>query len=226
MQLSGTDPGGNPLAFRIVSQPAHGAVAVTNNLATYIPEPGFVGTESFTFAAFNTWVDSNLATGTVTVAQGPYSIGASAYVPPTYPAGWPVAFTVVPTASNHTGTVTFDWDFGDGSVHSTNQYAAHAYALPGTYHWSVTSTVSTASTVNTGSIVIGSPVQLTVARGSSQVTVSWPNTIADTLLEGSSTLGPSAQWLWVTNTPAIGPSTISLTLPTVGSEFLRVRRPW
>ena len=56
--------------------------------------------------------------------------------------------------------MTFDWNFGDGSAHSTNQYAAHAYALPGTYNWTVTSTVSTASTANSGTIVIGSPVQL------------------------------------------------------------------
>jgi PKD repeat protein len=122
--------------------------------------------------------------------------------------------------------VTFDWNFGDGPTHSTNQYAAHAYALPGTYNWSVTATVSAASTTVNGSIVIGNPVQLAIARGRNQVTVSWPNTIADTLLEGTSTLGASAQWLWVTNTPTVGPGLISLTLPTTGNEFLRVRRPW
>lgn len=226
MRLPGTDPGGNPLTFRIVSQPPRGAVAVTNNLATYIPEPGFIGTETFTFAAFNTWVDSNLATGTVTVAQGPYSLGAVAYVPPTYPAGWPVAFTVTPSVTNHAGTVTFDWNFGDASAHSTNQYAAHTYALPGTYNWTVTSTVATATTATSGTIVIGNPVQLAVARTGAQVTLSWPNTIADTLLEGSGALGPLANWQWVTNLPAAGPSLLSVTLPATGTEFFRVRRPW
>jgi hypothetical protein len=224
--LPGTDPAGNPLTFRIVSQPAHGSVAVSANLATFIPEPGFVGTDTFTYAVWNTWVDSNLATGTVSVAQGPYAVGAVAHVPPTYPAAWPVAFTVVPSVTNHAGTVTFDWNFGDGSAHSTNQYAAHAYTLPGTYNWTVTSTVSTASTTNSGTIVIGNPVQLAIVRAGSQVTLSWPNTIADTLLEGTGVLGPSAQWLWVTNTPAVGPSLLSLTLPAPGNEFFRVRRPW
>ena len=127
-------------------------------------------------------------------------------MPPTYPAAWPVAFVVVPTVTNNAAPVTFDWDFGDGSAHSTNQYAAHAYTLPGTYNWSVTSTVSAASTTNNGSIVIGNPVQLGIARAGSQVTLSWPNTIADTLLEGTGVLGPSAQWLWVTNAPTVGPS--------------------
>jgi hypothetical protein len=90
----------------------------------------------------------------------------------------------------------------------------------------VISKVSTASTTNTGTIVIGSPVELTVAQVADQVVLSWPRTIADTLLEGTSVLGTSAQWLWVTNTPTVGPSLISLTLPAAGTEFFRVRRPW
>jgi len=226
IQLPGTDPGGNPLTFRIVSQPAHGSIAVSGNLATFTPEWGFVGNETFTFAAFNTWVDSNLATGTVGVAQGPFSLGASAYVPPTYPARWPVAFSVVPTVTNNATPVSYDWNFGDGSAHSTDQYATHTYALPGIYNWTVTSTVSTASSVNSGSIIIGDPVQITLARAPNQVTVSWPYTIADTLLEASGALGPSAQWQWVTNTPAAGPATLSVTLPTTANQYLRVRRPW
>ena len=57
--------------------------------------------------------------------------------------------------------------------------------------------------------MIGNPVQLSVASAGSQVTLSWPNTIADTLLEGSPVLGPSAQWQWVTNTQAAGPGLLS-----------------
>ena len=214
--------------LRIISQVANGSVGLDTNtgMATYFPNPGFVGTDHFTFAAYNGSKNSNLATGTVTVAQGPYSLGAVAHVPPTYPAAWPVAFVVVPTVTNSTAPVTFNWNFGDGSVHSTNQYAAHAYALPGTYNWSVTSTLSPASTIANGSIVIGNPVQLAYARSGGQVTLSWPSSIADTLLEGAGALGPSAQWQWVTNTPTVGPSMINLTLPAAGSEFFRVRRPW
>jgi PKD repeat protein len=185
-----------------------------------------VGSELFTFAAYDGAKNSNLATGTVTVAQGPYSMGAVAHVPPTYPAAWPVAFVVVPTVTNNAATVTFDWNFGDGSAHSTNQYAAHAYALPGTYNWSVISTVSAAFTSTSGTIVIGEPVLLSLASVGGQVTLSWPSTIADTLLEASDLLGPSSQWQWVTNTPAGGPSLPSLTLPTAGNEFFRIRRPW
>ena len=213
---------------RIITQATNGTVGLNTNtlVATYFPNPSFVGTDRFTFAAYDGARNSTLATATVTVAQGPFSIGASARVPPTYPARWPAAFGVVPAVTNNAATVTFDWDFGDGSSHSTNQYAAHAFALPGTYNWTVISRVSTASTTNTGTIVIGSPVELTVAQVADQVVVSWPRTIADTLLEGTSVLGTSAQWLWVTNTPTVGPSLISLTLPAAGTEFFRVRRPW
>jgi hypothetical protein len=213
---------------RIISQAASGSVGLNTNtgVATYFPNAGFVGTDQFTFAAYDGSKNSNLATGVVTVAQGPFSIGAAAHVPPTYPAAWPVAFTVVPTITNNAAFPAFDWNFGDGSAHSTNQYAAHAYALPGTYNWSVTSTLSTASTTTSGTIVIGNPVLLSVAHDANQVTFSWPNTIADTLLEGTSVLGPSAQWLWVTNPPAAGPGMLSLTLPATGTEFFRIRRPW
>jgi PKD repeat protein len=214
--------------LRIISQAANGSVGLNTNTgaATYFPNPGFVGTDQFTFAAYDGAKNSNLATGTVTVAQGPFSLGAAAHVPPTYPAAWPVAFAVVPTVTNNLAPVTFNWNFGDGSAHSTNQYAAHAYALPGNYNWTVTSTVSTASITTNGTIVIGQPVVLSLASAGGQVTLSWPSTIADTLLEASPLLGPSAHWLWVTNTPTTGPGLLSLTLPTAGNEVFRIRRPW
>jgi PKD repeat protein len=213
---------------RIITQATNGAVGVNTNthIATYFPNPGFVGTDRFTFAAYDGSRNSTLATGTVTVAQGPFSIGAVAHVPPTYPAALPVAFVVVPTVTNNAAPVTFDWDFGDGSAHSTNQYAAHAYAALGTYNWSVTSTVSTASTTVNGSIVIDNPVQLSLARAADNVTISWPVSVADSLLESTPDLGPSAQWRWVTNTPATGPNSLSVTVPASGNQFFRVRRPW
>lgn len=60
LSLSASDADGNPLTLRIVNQPLHGAVALTDSLATYIPEPGFAGDEEFTFAASDSKSDSNL----------------------------------------------------------------------------------------------------------------------------------------------------------------------
>jgi PKD repeat protein len=224
--LPATDPNPNPLNFRIVSQPAHGTVGVSSNLATYFADQGFVGSDTFTFAANDTWSDSNLATGTVAVAQGPYSIEVGAHAPPTYPAAWPVAFTVIPMVKNLVAPVSFDWNFGDGTAHDTNQFPAHAYAAPGVYSWSVQARAGGAEAVTNGTITIGIPVSLGIACSGDAVTVSWPNTIADTLLERSRTLGPTADWHWVTNTPVGSPALLQVTLPGSDSEFFRVRRPW
>ena len=67
--LSSSDSNsGNPRTLRIVSQPMHGAVSLAGNIATYLPESGFAGPDSFTFAAFDSFADSNL--GTVSVSVG------------------------------------------------------------------------------------------------------------------------------------------------------------
>ena len=67
VRLVGSDPNGLTLTYRIVSQPANGTVALNGNVATYMPATGFKGTDTFTFAAFDGKVDSNLGTITVTV---------------------------------------------------------------------------------------------------------------------------------------------------------------
>ena len=56
-----------PYTWRIVTQSRGGGVAVTNNQATYIPNVGFSGVDTFTFAANDGAADSTLATGKVTV---------------------------------------------------------------------------------------------------------------------------------------------------------------
>lgn len=212
--------------LRIISQPANGALGVSNNILTYFPNEGFTGSDTFTYAAWDGAKNSSLATGTVTVAQGLISIGATAHVPPTYPAGWPVAFAVVPATTNTLSPATFSWDFGDGSGPGTNQFPAHTYATPGNYNWSVVAHVPGASVTLNGAIAIGNPVALELTCVDQVATLSWPNTIADTLLESTGGHGSSASWLWVTNEPTASPSLLRVTVPSSGTEFFRVRRPW
>jgi hypothetical protein len=69
VNLVGSDPDGDPLEFRIVSQPRHGTVGWSGATATYYPDPEFAGDDSFTYAAWDGWVDSNLATVSVTVTD-------------------------------------------------------------------------------------------------------------------------------------------------------------
>jgi PKD repeat protein len=54
--------------------------------------------------------------------------------------GTPVAFTDVSTLP--TGTPTYDWEYGDGSVHGTTQNSSRLYAMPGIYPAKLTVTVN------------------------------------------------------------------------------------
>ncbi|MGK2859608.1 MAG: Ig-like domain-containing protein [Thermoanaerobaculia bacterium] len=62
-----SDLDGDPLAYRIVSKPKHGSAGISGTTVTYRPDPGFAGADSFTIAARDTSLDSNLATVSVTV---------------------------------------------------------------------------------------------------------------------------------------------------------------
>ncbi len=61
--------GSGAAIWRVVSQPANGSVGLGGSTATYYPGVGFVGTDTFTFAANSGFRDSNLATGKVVVVR-------------------------------------------------------------------------------------------------------------------------------------------------------------
>jgi hypothetical protein len=211
---------GSGLTYRIITQPINGSVGISNSVAVYFPENGFVGTDRFTFAVYNGSRNSKLGTGTVAVAQGPVTIGLTPRVPPAQPALWPVAFGLRTSVTNSVLTPVFDWNFGDGA-HSANQFATHAYAAPGNYSWSVTATVLGTTVSKSGTIAVGSPMLLTEVRTGNGVTISWPEPASDVVLESVPLLGGS--WSWVTNAPVNN----AVTLPADQAErFFRLRRPW
>lgn len=63
IDLAGTDPDGDSLAFGIATQPQHGTLAVRLGRVTYTPDAGFSGTDSFQFVA----LDGVLASAPATV---------------------------------------------------------------------------------------------------------------------------------------------------------------
>src|SRR5690606_35399926 len=67
IELKAKDADKDALTLRVVSQPAHGTAGLVGKGATYFPEPGFVGTDSFTYAAWDGKIDSNLGSVGVTV---------------------------------------------------------------------------------------------------------------------------------------------------------------
>lgn len=67
--LTSTDANGGSRTIRIVSQPQHGAVSLSGSTANYIPEQDFYGPDSFTYAAFDGFADSNLGTVSVNISN-------------------------------------------------------------------------------------------------------------------------------------------------------------
>jgi len=218
---------GTGLTMRIISQPANGSVGLSGTRATYFPNPGFTGTDTFTFAAYNGAKNSNLATGTVFVAQGAISISATAAAPATYPQGWPVAFTVMPSVVNSTGAVDSAWNFGDGSGTTHGQNVTHAYSSAGNYNWSVISSVAGASVTNAGMIQIEAPVQLPQpVAADGNLTFTLPSGGPDVIIEATSSLDGSSAWTPLTSGVVVGPGGLSITVPTTGYGFFRLRRAW
>lgn len=65
--LLASDADNNSLTLRVVSQPEHGAAGLSGRNARYFPDGVFSGDETFTVAAWDRAIDSNLATITVHV---------------------------------------------------------------------------------------------------------------------------------------------------------------
>jgi len=65
--LTASDADGDPLTYSVVGAPANGTLSGTAPNLTYTPNPGFTGSDSFTFKANDGLEDSNIATVSVDV---------------------------------------------------------------------------------------------------------------------------------------------------------------
>lgn len=84
------------------------------------------------------------------------SISCSASVPATGVAGSLMSFLGSSVLSGcSTNSVSYDWNFGDGSSHGTTKNVSHAYVSAGTYNWTMTATGSDAGPCTvTGVLVV------------------------------------------------------------------------
>ena len=153
--LSCSDPGGKALTLRIVSQPSHGRAGLFGTMAIYIPDAGFSGTDTFTYAAWNGYVDSNLATVTVTVTGPPCEVTCAASAPAAGAPSASLTFSGSAQAANCTQALAYDWDFGDGSAHVQAAQASHAYAANGTYQWTFKASSGATVCTKSGTLVVG-----------------------------------------------------------------------
>jgi invasion protein IalB len=175
---------GTGLTLSIISQPAHGAVGLTNSLATYFPDPSFTGTDTFTFAAYNGSKNSQLATGTVVVTSGTGTIAPAITQQPlsqTVTAGNNATFNVTATG---TAPLSYQWRFNGvniaGATASSLTLSAVTSANAGSYTVVISNTagsitsaaaVLTVNTASTAPSIIIQPASQTVTAGNN-VTIS------------------------------------------------------
>lgn len=104
----------DPISALATSRPAHGvAILQSNGALSYVPDPGFSGTDSFTYVVSDGWTSSPPAVVSISVAspiQDTVTLLGSSANPS--PFGQPVTFTatvqVVPSpVTVPTGSVTF-----------------------------------------------------------------------------------------------------------------------
>ncbi len=95
--LAATDDELDPLAYAVVSGPAHGALSGTAPNVTYTPAANFHGPDSFTFKANDGTLDSNVATVSITVDPVNDAPVAQNQPSVTTPYGAPVVITLTST---------------------------------------------------------------------------------------------------------------------------------
>ena len=78
LTLKGSDSDGDPLTYKIVSQPGHGTLTGTAPSVTYDPDLDFVGSDSFTFKVNDGKADSNIGTISLTITE-PASAGTDKF---------------------------------------------------------------------------------------------------------------------------------------------------
>lgn len=162
-------------------------------------------------------VNSN--TATVTIAC---TLACNATVPPSGTAGTSIPFSATATPSGCTGSQSYDWEFGDGSAHASQQNPTHTYTAKGTYTWRVIATMagspfcqqSGTITINTGCTtptITTQPSSKTIASGQT----------ASLSVVGSGTPILSYQWYrgssGDTSTPINGAISSNFTTPSLSN---------
>lgn len=71
VNFSATDADGNALTYSLVASPTHGSLGtISGSQVTYTPAAGYVGSDSFTYRAYDGQAYSNVGTVNITVTNG------------------------------------------------------------------------------------------------------------------------------------------------------------
>jgi hypothetical protein len=85
---------------------------------------------------------------------GGCSLGCNATAPASAPVGSAVSFAVTTTTSGCDQSPVSEWDFGDGSPHSSAENPSHTYQAAGTYTWRVDVSADSATCSDSGQITV------------------------------------------------------------------------
>jgi hypothetical protein len=231
VSLSAADPEGRTLALRIVTQPAHGRASLSNHTAIYFPDPGFIGLDAFSYAAWDGETDSNLATVDVMVDPGDCVLIGLPSVPLAALPNRAVPFQAHATLSQCDGAIECDWDFGDGTLHETASEACHTYSAEGSYAWTLKVTANGLNYSTNGSIFIsstlGPPLALSIENWFFQMNLSWPWDPIPTALESSTEPLNPHSWIPVYDTPFLDPFSMNMNVQVFilpEQQYFRLRR--
>ncbi len=134
------DPDVDPLTAVLVSDVSDGTLTLgADGSLTYAPDPGFFGSDAFTYVASDGVADSNVATVSITVVSVNDAPVADAGGPYSALVGELVVFEGSGSFDLDGTIVTYEWDFGDGSTGS-GVAPDHAYSSAGLYVVSLTVT--------------------------------------------------------------------------------------
>jgi hypothetical protein len=229
--LSAVDPEGNPVTLHLVSPPAHGRVSLSNTIATYFPETDYRGSDSFSYAAHDGATDSNLAGVGVTVNPGDCALASLPAVPRAAFPNFAVPFRANVTVGGCTNAMQFDWDFGDGSTHSSASNVCRAYSAEGDFTWTLTVTAGDWSLTTNGVITIsstlGPPLVLSIENWIFQMNLWWPWDPIPIALETSARPADPLSWYPVNDPPFLDPFSNTMSVQVFilsDQQFFRLRR--
>ena len=229
--LRGTSASLSALLARVIDPPAHGRVNLNGDRASYFPEPGFVGTDSFTYAAGDGSKESELGHVEVTVSPVDCQVKARALVPRAAWPGTPVPLRADASLAGCQAELVYDWDFGDGSPHGGGSSTCRSYASVGDYTWTLTVSADGVSQIVTGVITIsptlGPPLALSILNYDFVMAVSWPQDDIPVSLEMCDDVGAPYAWRRVLEPAFADADTVNTNtyiFVSPGAHLFRVRR--
>lgn len=106
---------------------------------------------AFLNVAYHCWKGDG---GCLETTPGSCSLACAASVSSSATVNSPVSFQATAYPNNCAGTPTFDWSFGEGQAHSSQQNATHSFSTAGTFTWALTVSVDGQTCTRSGSVTV------------------------------------------------------------------------